>query len=56
MSRENYREATVMDENDVEWLVQGKNTNRSVNGDHVAIEPLPESEWSAPEKVRLVFV
>ncbi|MCP9263660.1 Exosome complex exonuclease RRP44 [Dirofilaria immitis] len=42
VSRENYTEA----------YVHGRiNMNRAVNGDTVAVELLPESEWTCPQKV-----
>ncbi|CAB3409482.1 unnamed protein product [Caenorhabditis bovis] len=55
VSRENYREANVIiDENLTSWLISGLNCNRAVNGDVVAVQLLPESEWIAPErKIRL---
>ena len=54
-SRENYLEGSVSVEIDgmVKWiLVQGlQNLNRAVHGDLVAVEILPESEWSLPSGV-----
>uniref|UniRef100_A0A1I7X728 RNB domain-containing protein n=1 Tax=Heterorhabditis bacteriophora TaxID=37862 RepID=A0A1I7X728_HETBA len=51
-SRENYREATVLidPETMTSWFIQGTNCNRAVNGDIVAVELLPENEWTASEK------
>lgn len=51
VSRENYREATVIiDEHLNSWFITGNHCNRSVNGDVVAVQLLPESQWSCPEK------
>uniref|UniRef100_A0A1I8ATB4 Protein DIS3 homolog n=1 Tax=Steinernema glaseri TaxID=37863 RepID=A0A1I8ATB4_9BILA len=54
VSRENYLEANVHvaggDEGKT-WFIQGRlHANRAINGDIVAVELLPESEWTAPEK------
>lgn len=39
------------------WFIQGRiNMNRAVNGDTVAVELLPESEWTCPQKVIRVSV
>ncbi|CAD6196896.1 unnamed protein product [Caenorhabditis auriculariae] len=51
VSRENYREASVIiDEQLTSWFITGMNCNRAVNGDIVAVQLLPESQWTAPEK------
>lgn len=54
-SRENYLEGNVsvqVDETEKWVLIQGlQNLNRAVHGDSVAIEILPESEWSLPSGV-----
>lgn len=54
-SRENYLEGNVSVQIDgmEKWiLIQGlQNLNRAVHGDSVAIEILPESEWSLPSGV-----
>ncbi|CAJ0584354.1 unnamed protein product, partial [Mesorhabditis spiculigera] len=52
VSRENYREGYVFVDGDMgtRWFIQGLNTNRAIHGDTVAVQLLPESEWSAPEK------
>ncbi|XP_060606193.1 exosome complex exonuclease RRP44-like [Ruditapes philippinarum] len=54
-SRENYLEANISLQTADEMLfVQGhKNLNRAVNGDVVAVEMLPESEWSCPSSLVL---
>lgn len=39
------------------WFIQGRsNMNRAVNGDTVAVELLPESEWTCPQKVIRVSI
>nr|XP_040228737.2 exosome complex exonuclease RRP44 [Anopheles coluzzii] len=55
-SRENYLEGYVRVEGiEKAVLIQGRmNLNRAVDGDTVAIEMLPESEWKAPSDVVLV--
>uniref|UniRef100_A0A182Q2N5 Protein DIS3 homolog n=1 Tax=Anopheles farauti TaxID=69004 RepID=A0A182Q2N5_9DIPT len=55
-SRENYLEGYVRVENvEKAILIQGRlNLNRAVDGDVVAIEMLPESEWKAASDVVLV--
>ncbi|KAK6052730.1 RNB-like protein [Cooperia oncophora] len=56
VSRENYREATVLvDSNTMtSWFITGLNCNRAIDGDIVAVQLLPEEEWTLPErKVRL---
>lgn len=55
-SRENYLEAKVgVETMDQMVFVQGMiNLNRAVDGDTVAIEMLPESEWSCPSSLVLV--
>uniref|UniRef100_A0A182KC56 Protein DIS3 homolog n=1 Tax=Anopheles christyi TaxID=43041 RepID=A0A182KC56_9DIPT len=55
-SRENYLEGYVRVEGiEKAVLIQGRmNLNRAVDGDIVAIEMLPESEWKAPSDVVLV--
>ncbi|KAL8570447.1 exosome catalytic subunit dis3 [Nucella lapillus] len=55
-SRENYLEANISVEGmDKMVFVQGLiNLNRAVDGDTVAIEMLPESEWSCPSSLVLV--
>ncbi|CAL2042102.1 unnamed protein product [Caenorhabditis brenneri] len=51
VSRENYREATVIIDDQLNsWFITGSNCNRSVNGDVVAVQLLPESQWTCPEK------
>ena len=54
-SRENYLEGSVsvqIDETEKWVLIQGlQNLNRAVHGDSVAIEILPETEWSLPSGV-----
>ncbi|KAF8376338.1 dis-3 [Pristionchus pacificus] len=50
VSRENYREGTVLIDGDTQWFVTGKYTNRAVNGDTVGVELLPEHEWCAPQR------
>ncbi|CAA94677.2 putative exosome complex exonuclease RRP44 [Caenorhabditis elegans] len=51
VSRENYREATVIiDDQLTSWFITGNNCNRAVNGDTVAVQLLPEDQWTAPEK------
>ena len=52
-SRNNYLEAQVMVEGmERSVLVQGRlNLNRALHDDVVALEILPESEWSAPSTV-----
>lgn len=52
VSRENYTEATVHIADGSTWFIQGRiNCNRAVNGDVVAVELLPEDEWTCPEKI-----
>ncbi|VDM94857.1 unnamed protein product, partial [Onchocerca ochengi] len=52
VSRENYTEAYVHVDEGTAWFIQGRiNMNRAVNGDTVAVELLPESEWTCPQKV-----
>uniref|UniRef100_A0A0R3RRV1 Protein DIS3 homolog n=1 Tax=Elaeophora elaphi TaxID=1147741 RepID=A0A0R3RRV1_9BILA len=52
VSRENYMEAHVHVDEGNTWFIQGRiNMNRAVNGDIVAVELLPESEWTCPQKV-----
>ncbi|XP_035905748.1 exosome complex exonuclease RRP44 [Anopheles stephensi] len=55
-SRENYLEGYVRVESiEKAVLIQGRmNLNRAVDGDVVAIEMLPESEWKSPSDVVLV--
>uniref|UniRef100_A0A1I7TQ84 Protein DIS3 homolog n=1 Tax=Caenorhabditis tropicalis TaxID=1561998 RepID=A0A1I7TQ84_9PELO len=51
VSRENYREASVIIDDQLNsWFITGTHCNRSVNGDVVAVQLLPESEWTCPEK------
>lgn len=52
VSRENYREAYVMVDSSTmtSWFVQGLNCNRAIDGDIVAVQLLPEEEWTLPEK------
>ncbi|XP_039289290.1 exosome complex exonuclease RRP44 [Nilaparvata lugens] len=54
-SRENFLEGQVNVENlEKPVLIQGRESlNRAVDGDTVAIELLPESEWSAPSELIL---
>lgn len=54
-SRENYLEGNVSLHSDEQMVfLQGhKNLNRAVNGDIVAIEMLPEDEWSCPSSLVL---
>lgn len=54
-SRENYLEGSVNLENfDKAILIQGRESlNRAVDGDIVAIEILPEEQWSAPSEIIL---
>ncbi|KAK3086411.1 hypothetical protein FSP39_018074 [Pinctada imbricata] len=54
-SRENYLEAEVgVHDQDRMIFIQGhKNLNRAVNSDIVAIELLPEAEWSCPSSLVL---
>ncbi|KHN71817.1 putative exosome complex exonuclease RRP44 [Toxocara canis] len=52
VSRENYTEASVHVANGAAWFIQGRiNCNRAVNGDIVAVELLPEEEWTCPQKI-----
>lgn len=52
MSRENYTEAYAHIDDDTTWFIQGRiNCNRAVNGDLVAVELLPEEDWTCPQKV-----
>ncbi|KAK5968788.1 DIS3 exosome endoribonuclease and 3'-5' exoribonuclease [Trichostrongylus colubriformis] len=56
VSRENYREAFVMVDSTTmtSWFIHGLGGNRAIDGDIVAVQLLPEEEWSLPEKkVRL---
>lgn len=55
ISRENYLEANVsVRDHDNFVFVQGlHNLNRAVNDDNVAIEMLPEAEWSCPSSLVL---
>ncbi|VDK44606.1 unnamed protein product [Cylicostephanus goldi] len=52
VSRENYREAYVMVDSSTmtSWFIQGTNCNRAIDGDIVAVQLLPEDEWTLPEK------
>ncbi|CAO4376025.1 unnamed protein product [Caenorhabditis nigoni] len=51
VSRENYREATVIIDDQLNsWFITGNHCNRSVNGDVVAVQLLPEDQWTCPEK------
>ncbi|XP_075227748.1 exosome complex exonuclease RRP44-like protein Dis3 [Lycorma delicatula] len=54
-SRENFLEAQVnVEDHEKPILVQGREgLNRAVDGDTVAIELLPESEWSIPSELVL---
>ncbi|KAH8346137.1 hypothetical protein KR067_006464 [Drosophila pandora] len=54
-SRENYLEGSVNVESfEKGILIQGREAlNRAVDGDLVAVELLPESEWSAPSEIVL---
>ncbi|KAL4234603.1 exosome catalytic subunit dis3 [Mactra antiquata] len=54
-SRENYLEANVSVKSEDRWIfIQGHmNLNRAVNDDTVAIEMLPEEEWSCPSSLML---
>ncbi|KAM8705694.1 hypothetical protein ACLKA7_010057 [Drosophila subpalustris] len=54
-SRENYLEGSVNVESfEKGILIQGRESlNRAVDGDLVAVELLPESEWSAPSEIVL---
>ncbi|KAH8278565.1 hypothetical protein KR018_005241 [Drosophila ironensis] len=54
-SRENYLEGSVSVEGfEKGILIQGRESlNRAVDGDLVAVELLPESEWSAPSEIVL---
>ncbi|KAH8268133.1 hypothetical protein KR026_000560 [Drosophila bipectinata] len=54
-SRENYLEGSVNVESfEKAILIQGREAlNRAVDGDLVAVELLPESEWSAPSEIVL---
>ncbi|CAG9539925.1 unnamed protein product [Cercopithifilaria johnstoni] len=52
VSHENYMEAYVRIDEKNTWFIQGRiNMNRAVNGDIVAVELLPESEWTCPQKI-----
>ncbi|GFN79180.1 exosome complex exonuclease rrp44, partial [Plakobranchus ocellatus] len=55
ISRENYLEAfvSVKDQEKMVFIQGLQNLNRAVNDDAVAIEMLPESEWSCPSSVVL---
>ncbi|KAK6019890.1 RNB-like protein [Ostertagia ostertagi] len=56
VSRENYREAFVLVDSSTmtSWFIHGLDSNRAIDGDIVAVQLLPEEEWSLPEKkVRL---
>lgn len=33
------------------WFIQGLNCNRAIDGDVVAVQLLPEEEWTLPERV-----
>ncbi|VDM62312.1 unnamed protein product [Angiostrongylus costaricensis] len=52
VSRENYREAYVLVDPSTmtSWFVQGLNCNRAIDGDIVAVQLLPEHDWTVPEK------
>ncbi|KIH55421.1 RNB-like protein, partial [Ancylostoma duodenale] len=52
VSRENYREAYVLVDPSTmtSWFIQGLNCNRAIDGDVVAVQLLPEEEWTLPEK------
>ncbi|CAJ0928716.1 unnamed protein product, partial [Mesorhabditis belari] len=51
ISRENYREGNVFIEGEgTQWFLQGMHCNRAIHGDTVAVQLLPEEEWSIPEK------
>ncbi|KAG1650303.1 Exosome complex exonuclease RRP44 [Nymphon striatum] len=54
-SRDNFLEGTVSVEGKEQMiLIRGRiNLNRAVHDDHVAIEILPESEWTAPSDIVL---
>lgn len=54
-SRENFLEGQVnVEDRDKPILVQGREgLNRAVDGDTVAVELLPEEEWSAPSEIVL---
>ncbi|XP_030375855.1 exosome complex exonuclease RRP44 [Scaptodrosophila lebanonensis] len=54
-SRENYLEGNVnVEQYEKGILIQGRESlNRAVDGDIVAIELLPQSEWSAPSEIVL---
>uniref|UniRef100_A0A914US77 Protein DIS3 homolog n=1 Tax=Plectus sambesii TaxID=2011161 RepID=A0A914US77_9BILA len=53
VSRDNYMEASVyVDDEGSAWFVQGLlNCNRAVHDDLVAVELLPEEEWSCPARL-----
>uniref|UniRef100_A0A915EFZ8 Protein DIS3 homolog n=1 Tax=Ditylenchus dipsaci TaxID=166011 RepID=A0A915EFZ8_9BILA len=52
VSQENYMEAYVLFDFGDQWFIQGrKHMNRSIQGDVVVAQLLPESEWEAPAKV-----
>ncbi|VDN03336.1 unnamed protein product [Thelazia callipaeda] len=52
VSHENYTEAFVQVDEGTTWFIEGYiNMNRAVNGDIVAVELLPESEWTCPQKI-----
>ncbi|XP_016981483.2 exosome complex exonuclease RRP44 [Drosophila rhopaloa] len=54
-SRENYLEGSVnVEQYEKGILIQGRESlNRAVDGDLVAVELLPENEWSAPSEIVL---
>ncbi|XP_066596305.1 exosome complex exonuclease RRP44 [Prorops nasuta] len=54
-SRENFLEGSVnFESTEKSVLIQGRaNLNRAIDGDLVAIELLPEAEWSAPSEIIL---
>ncbi|ETN71598.1 RNB-like protein [Necator americanus] len=56
VSRENYREAYVLvDPNTMSsWFVKGLHSNRAIDGDVVAVQLLPEEEWTLPEKADIL--
>ncbi|WKY03461.1 hypothetical protein Q1695_004873 [Nippostrongylus brasiliensis] len=52
VSRENYREAYVLVDPGTmtSWFIKGVHCNRAIDGDIVAVQLLPEEEWTLPEK------
>ncbi|KAE9417136.1 hypothetical protein Angca_008174, partial [Angiostrongylus cantonensis] len=56
VSRENYREAYVLVDPSTmtSWFVQGLNCNRAIDGDIVAVQLLPEHDWTVPEKADIL--